>query len=200
MPLYPGNQELRIKKIASPARDGYGMESYSSSTHCGTHIDAPYHFHEDGKTVDSASLSTLMGEGYVIRPEFSGEDILEKDLKEVWNEDYDNKIILINTSWDRKRSFNEEFQEHFPGLSLESVDFFDQHHISVIGIDTLGIEPFKNTDFRVHKALLSRERYIIEDLANLDSLVVGEKYYIIALPLKIRKGSGAMARVVAVKE
>ncbi len=197
MPLYPGNVELKISPIATPEKDGYGMESYSSSTHCGTHIDAPFHFHQDGETVDNAPLETIMGPGYVIRPEHRDDEIFADDIKKVWDPRYDGNIILINTGWDRKRAFSDEFQKKFPGLALDTVPFFDEHRISVIGIDTLGIEPFKNSDFKVHRALLSRPRYLIEDLANLDQLETGKEYFIAALPLKVKNGSGSMARVVA---
>lgn len=197
MPLYPGNLELKISPIATPDKDGYGMESYSSSTHCGTHIDAPFHFHQDGMTVDRAPLSTIMGPGYVIRPEHHDDEIFIEDFKKVWKPEYDGHIILINTGWDKKREYSAEFQKKFPGLALDAVPFFDEHDISVIGIDTLGIEPFKNTDFRVHRALLSRQRFLIEDLANLDQLEEGREYFIAALPLKMKNGSGSMARVIA---
>jgi kynurenine formamidase len=70
----------------------------------------------------------------------------------------------------------------------------------MIGIDTLGIELYSHKDFRVHKALLPHGIVFIEDLTNLDALVEGRKYLIVALPLKIKNGSGAMARVIALEE
>ncbi|HKJ96659.1 MAG TPA: cyclase family protein [Thermoplasmataceae archaeon] len=197
MPLYPGNVELNISPIATPDKDGFGMESYSSSTHCGTHIDAPFHFHQDGATIDKAPLSAIMGSGYVIRPSHHDDEIFMEDLEGAWKPEYDGRIILINTGWDRKRDFSDEFQKHFPGLAMDTVPFLNEHRIDVIGIDTLGIEPFKNSDFKVHRALLARQRFLIEDLANLDKLETGKEYFIAALPLKVRSGSGAMARVVA---
>jgi kynurenine formamidase len=197
MPLWPTNPLLSIAPIGIAARDGYNVESYSSVTHSGTHIDAPYHMLDTGKTVDDLPLAQLVGEGYVIRPEIDGTEITLDRLKSKWKGEYDGKIILINTGWDKKRGFTKEFQYEFPGLALDTIDFLKEHKPSVIGIDTLGIEPFSHSDFKVHKALLAQGMAFIEDLAGLEQLKEGKKYLVAALPLKLFKASGAMARVIA---
>ncbi len=197
MPLWPTNPLLSIAPIGIAARDGYNVESYSSVTHTGTHIDAPYHMIENTTTVDELPLGQLVGEGYMIKPKLDGTEITLKQLKSKWNEDFSGKILLINTGWDKKRGYNREFQYEFPGLALDTVDFLIKNKIKVIGIDTLGIEPFSHSDFKVHKALLSKGMAFIEDLAGLDQLKDGKKYLIAALPLKLFKASGSMARVIA---
>ena len=197
MPLWPTNPLLSIAPIGIAARDGYNVESYSSVTHTGTHIDAPYHMIENMTTVDELPLSQLVGEGYMIKPKLDGTEITLKQLKSKWNEDFSGKILLINTGWDKKRGYNREFQYEFPGLALDTVDFLIKNKIKVIGIDTLGIEPFSHSDFKVHKVLLSKGMAFIEDLAGLDQLKEGKKYLIAALPLKLFKASGSMARVIA---
>ncbi len=197
MPVWPTNPLVNIAPIGIAARDGYNVESFSSTTHTGTHIDAPYHMLENGITVDDLPLSQLVGEGYVIRPKIEGNEINIRNLEKAWKNDYDGKIILINTGWDKKRGFTKEFQFDFPGLVMDTVDFLIEHRPKVIGIDTLGIEPYGNSDFRVHKALLPHGMAFIEDLAGLDQLKEGRKYMIVALPLKVFRASGAMARVIA---
>ena len=197
MPLWPTNPLLSIAPIGIAARDGYNVESYSSVTHTGTHIDAPYHMIENMTTVDELPLGQLVGEGHMIKPKLDGTEITLKQLKSKWNEDFSGKILLINTGWDKKRGYNREFQYEFPGLALDTVDFLIKNKIKVIGIDTLGIEPFSHSDFKVHKALLSKGMAFIEDLAGLDQLKEGKKYLIAALPLKLFKASGSMARVIA---
>lgn len=197
MPIWPTNPLVNIVPVGIAARDGYSVETYFSATHSGTHIDAPYHMLEDGATVDNLPLSQLIGEGYVLRPELSGKEITLDLIKKKWKPEYDGKIILIHTGWDKKRSFTKEFQFDFPGLAMDTVDFLVEHHPRVIGIDTLGIEPYDHSDFRVHKALLPHGMAFIEDLAGLDQLAEGKKYLVAALPIKISGASGAMARVVA---
>ncbi len=197
MPLWPTNPLLTVAPIGIAARDGYNVESYSSVTHSGTHIDAPYHMIDTLTTVDDLPLNQLVGEGYMIRPGADGTEITLKHLESKWKSEYDGKIVLISTGWDKKRGFTKEFQYEFPGLATDTIEFLTEHKPRLIGIDTLGIEPFSHSDFKVHKALLSKGFAFIEDLAGLDQLEEGKKYLIAALPLKIFKASGAMARVIA---
>ncbi|MEM0113903.1 MAG: cyclase family protein, partial [Metallosphaera sp.] len=99
----------------------------------------------------------------------------------------------------KKRGYTREFLYEFPGLSLDGAEFLLSKGVKVIGIDTLGIEPYYHNDFQVHKRLLGEGVIVIEDLANLEQLEEGKEYLIIALPIKVGNGSGAMARVVAVE-
>jgi kynurenine formamidase len=198
MPAWPTNPLVNIVPIGTAARDGYNVESYSSLTHSGTHVDAPYHMLENGTTVDNINLTQLVGDGYCIKLNPKSEEIKLSDIRRKWKKEYDGKIILLNTGWYKKRGYNKEFQFKFPGLADDTVEFFIEHKPKVIGIDTLGIEPYSHSDFKVHKALLPHGIVFIEDLANLDQLTEGKKYLIVALPLKIRNGSGAMARVIAI--
>ena len=198
MPVWPTNPLVNIAPIGIAARDGYNVESFSSTTHTGTHVDAPYHMLENGSTVDELPLSQLVGDGYVIRPKIDGKEITLEKIKKVWKKEYDGKIVLINTGWDKKRGYTREFQFDFPGLAFDTVEFLVKHRPRVIGIDTLGIEPYDHGDFRVHKALLPYGMAFIEDLAGLDQLIEGKKYLIAALPLKVFRASGAMARVIAI--
>lgn len=197
MPLWPTNPLLTITPIGIAARDGYNVETYSSVTHSGTHIDSPYHMFDTGMTVDEIPLTQLVGEGYVIRPEINGTEITADRLKAKWKEEFDGKIVLINTGWDKKRAYTKEFQYEFPGLGVDTIDFLKEHKPTVIGIDTIGVEPFNHTDYKVHKALLSQGMVFIEDLTGLEQLKEGKKYLIAALPLKLFRSSGAMARVIA---
>ena len=197
MPIWPTNPPVRVQREGTLEKDGYNVESYWSVTHTGTHIDAPFHMVDGGATVDEIPIHQLAGDGYVIRPELEGREITEGSLRKVWKDEYDGNIVLINTGWDKKRAFTHEFQYDFPGLAVNAIDFLLDHRPSVIGIDTLGIEPYDHEDFTVHKALLKTGMIFIEDLANLDKLQVGKKYLVVALPLKIQGASGSMARVIA---
>lgn len=199
MATWLDSPEVRIQYSPGVEKEGHLIESYSSMTHTGTHVDAPAHFVAKATTIDKVALDTLIGPGYCIRPQLNGADITYNSLNKAWKKSYENRIILIHTGWDRKRGFNKEFQEEFPGLSYDAIDFFREHPVKMIGLDTLGIEPFSHKDFRVHKELLSIGIPFIEDMAGLEKLEEGREYFIAALPIKIENGSGSMARVVAIE-
>ena len=124
MATWPTNPEVIVRQDWTYEKDLYKEEVYSSSTHTGTHFDAPIHMYEKGVPVDKIDLFTLVSEGYCIRPEFKGTEIHLDAIKKVWDERYDGKTILINTGWDRKRAKNEEWQMKFPGLAEDTVEFF----------------------------------------------------------------------------
>lgn len=199
MPVWPDEESIRIVARGEVADEGYALEDYFSTTHSGTHIDAPCHMVKGGKSIDRIPLETFTGAGYCIRPIPKGTEIDRDSLERVWSQEYDGNIVLINAGWDRKRSFSREFQYEFPGLSSDSVEFLLEHRVKMVGIDSLGIEPYGHSDFAVHKGLLSHGVPLIEDMAGLHQLEVGKCYFIVALPLKIGNGSGSMARVIAME-
>lgn len=198
MATWPTNPEIVLRDVQTFEKDGYKEEIYSSSTHTGTHLDAPLHMHPPGSSVDNIDLSHLVQEGYCIRPAFHGDEIHVDSIKKVWKDHHDGKAILINTGWDRKRSKTKEWQYEFPGLAEDTVDFFGEHGVKLIGIDTLGIEPASHEGFPVHKGLEKYGITFIEDMANLHKLQVDHPYLIVALPIKLKGASGSMARAIAV--
>lgn len=197
MPLWPTNPNIKIEPLGTVPRDGYLVESLSAVTHSGTHIDAPAHMLDEGLGIDKITLDKLIGEGFMIKIYPKSTEITKEEIKDKWKDEYYGKILLINTGWYRKRGFTKEFQYRFPGLSVEAADFLKDKKLKMIGIDTLGIEPFDHHDFGVHKILLSQGTLFIEDLYGLDQLIEDKKYLIVAAPLKIENGSGSPARVIA---
>lgn len=199
MPVWPTAPLPEIKPVGIVSRDSYNVETISALSHSGTHIDAPYHFDEHGTTVDKIDMKTLVGEGFCIKVKSDEKhEVSLSEIKGKWKPEFDGKILLINTGWSKKRAFTKEFLYEFPGLSMEAAEFVHEHKIKLVGIDTLGLDPYVHEGFDVHHYLLKRGMVFIEDLANLDALEEGKKYLISALPLKLFEGSGAMARVVAI--
>ncbi|AKA48334.1 metal-dependent hydrolase [uncultured archaeon] len=200
MPVWPSAPLPEIKPVGIVSRDSYNVETISALSHSGTHIDAPYHFDEKGDTVDRIDLKTLVGEGYcLIVKEDEKHEIKLSEIKDKWKSEYDGKIILLNTGWSKKRAFTKEWLYEFPGLSMEAAEFLYDHKIKLVGIDTLGMDPYVHEGFDVHHFLLKKGVVFIEDMAHLEDLEEGKKYLISALPLKLYEGSGSMARVVAIE-
>lgn len=198
MPVWPTAPLPEIKPVGIVSRDNYNVETLSALSHTGTHIDAPYHFDEKGQTVDKIDLRTLVGEGYCLKVKDDDKhEVSLSELQAKWKPEYDGKILLLNTGWSKKRGFTKEFLYEFPGLSMDAARFILEHKVKMVGIDTLGLDPYVHEGFDVHNLLLKKGMIFIEDLANLDALVEGKKYLISALPLKLYEASGSMARVVA---
>ena len=198
---------------------GYYCSSYNICTpeHGGTHLDAPIHFAENKLTVDQLPLSSLTGYAVVI--DISSKALANRDYQvsvqdiENWEKEQnripDNTIILFRTGYgqfypNRKKYFGtvktglEAIPElHFPGISPETAQWLvEKRNIKALGLDTPSLDYGQSKEFKTHQILLGRNKPGFENLANLDQLPL-KGLYIVALPMKIAKGSGAPLRIIA---
>ena len=201
MPVWPTSPLPVFEPVGLVSRDGYSIERVTCMSHTGTHMDAPYHFLEDGLTVDRIPPDRLVGRAAVLdlRRDLHG-PILDLDaIQRHWPASLHPEIVLLETGWSHERAATRKYLYDFPGVSPETAEWIASQGIRGIGTDTLGIDPFSNTKFEAHKVLLRRGIWILEALDHLDELEEGRAYTLVAGPLKIAGGSGAMARVFALE-
>ena len=198
-PIFPLPQ-VEITHLAP--RDNFNMERLTFVTHTGTHIDAPYHFIENGKKVDEIDLSSLQGKGVVVDLFSKGPDegITEKDLRKYDERIGEESIVLLATGWGAKRDFSSEYIYHPPWLTLEGAKYLVKKKIKGVGIDHFslsGVEFEKAVP--PHIEILKNNIWILEDLLLPPELLEKEEWYIVAFPMLLRGGSGAPVRVVAME-
>ena len=191
LPVYPGDPPIKVQRKATINKDDakYNLSRYSFSSHIGTHVDAPFHFLEDGITVDKLPLELLMGRVRVV--EVTSPQIDETALKEF---DFTaNARVLFKTRnsylWSQPQ-FVEDYVAVTPGAARVLV----HEGIKVVGIDYLSIEKYGSETFETHLILLKAGTVIIEGL-DLREVEPGD-YEMICLPLKIKDGDGSPARVI----
>ena len=194
LPIWPGDPGISVKLTSSLARgDNANVTVIDMGAHTGTHIDAPFHFEPDGKTIDQLPIEILIGPCRVIEmldvKESIGPSVLEKlDLGGAVR-------ILFKTRNSRWWEYGEkEFQKKFVHLSEEGARYLVEQGVKLVGIDYLSVERFKSPDHATHHLLLRNQVVIIEGL-NLSGVAMGE-YELIALPLKLKGADGSPARVV----
>jgi kynurenine formamidase len=193
----------------------YAAARYGASEHGGTHLDAPLHFAEGRQAADEIPLAKLVGPAVVI-------DIAEacrknadyrltvKDITD-WEAQHgrlpDHSILLIHTGWgkywgDRKRYLGSDrpgdtANLHFPGISRQAAEFLvDQRKIDGVGIDTASLDHGPSKDFIAHRLLNGANIYGLENVANLVELPP-RGATVIALPMKIKGGTGGPTRIIA---
>ena len=199
----------------------YAANNFSTAEHGGTHIDAPIHFAEKGQSVDEIPLEKLIGPAIKIdvssnalqNPDYliTIEDIKAWEQKEN-TKIPDGSIVLLQTGFSKyypnkvKYMGTDERGEiaveklHFPGLSAEAAKWLvEKRNINSIGIDTPSIDYGQSVYFKSHVILLAENIPAFENLTNLDKLP-SRGFEIIALPMKIKGGSGAPLRIVAIIE
>lgn len=196
----------------------YSSFKFSAEEHGGTHFDAPIHFSANKNTIERVPLSQLKGPGVIVNvteKAAANRDYLvsTNDFLE-WEKKHGTipagAIVLIYTGhgkyyYDREKYLGTTLtgaeavpQLHFPGLSPEAAKWLvENRKINAIGLDTPSIDYGQSTEFMTHCILCDHSLTMYENLTNLDQLP--EKgSYIIALPMKIKGGSGSPLRIVAI--
>lgn len=195
----------------------YSAYNYSAAEHGGTHIDAPVHFAEGKKTVDQLALPDLIGPAVkidVAAKALANRDYLisVEDIK-AWESANgpvpDGGIVLFQTGygkyWPNKKDYlgtdrtgpDAVAELHFPGLDPAAADWLVKNrNIKACGLDTASIDYGQSTNFQSHVTLMTNNIPAFENLANLDQVPV-KGAQIVALPMKIKGGSGAPLRIVA---
>lgn len=198
----------------------YTAYQYCAAEHGGTHVDAPVHFAKGGKTIDQIAVEDLIGNAIVIN--VSNKTLINRDyqvgVKDIteWEAQYgkikENTIILLNTGYGKywpnrikymgtdKRGAEAVAGLHFPGLHPNAAKWLvENRKIKAIGLDTPSIDYGQSIYFKSHQILFKENIPAFENVANIDQLpAIGAT--VIALPMKIRGGSGAPLRIVALIE
>ncbi len=187
-PAYPGDPKINIKQSNEFTVNGYQDHSVLMGTHTGTHIDAPAHMIEGGKSLDQFMAEKFVGRGrYVLVKNnvFSLEDVVKADISE-------GDIVLFNTEMSYRYNDPVSF-ENYPVMSEEIARYLVECKVKMVGVDTCSVD--NDPSFPIHKILLGKDILLIENLTNVEQLS-GLTSTIYALPLRLNL-DGAPARVIA---
>ena len=217
---WPTADGFKWKKDAwgpSPGGYFYASASYGASEHGGTHLDSPLHFAEGHPGTDQIPVTSLIAPAVVIditaacaqNPDYL---LTAKDLTQ-WEAAHAPiaaaNIVLIKTGWgkywpDAKRYLGTDehgaaavAKLHFPGISEEAATLLVSRKVAGVGIDTASVDRGQSKDFKTHRVLYSHDLYGLENVANIEQLPATGTL-LIALPMKIKNGTGGPVRIVAV--
>jgi len=177
--------------------------------HNGTHVDAPAHFISDAKphahlTIDQIPVARLMGRGVHIDCRSCNEsDYVSRGQIEDWESQHgaiaQGDIVLLEFGWSARwalRPHDQAYAERWPGVSMEAAEYLISKEAAALGVDTLSPDPPEALRTNpIHPVVLEKNVLIIENLTNLGDLP--DFFLFLALPLKIRAGSGSPIRAVA---
>lgn len=196
MPVYPGDPEVNITPALSVAEDSVAVAHLALGSHSGTHLDAPSHSIEGGRTVDDIPLEKLQGDALILRaPVGAAHRITTADLLHGLPETVP-PIVCIATGWDRHFA-DEQAVEH-PFLSLELAAELWERGGRVLGIDALSPDASGDPDstaLPVHDLWLGRDGVIVENLTRLTELP--ERVELILAPLRLAGVDGSPIRAMA---
>ncbi|HEX6883531.1 MAG TPA: cyclase family protein [Planctomycetota bacterium] len=209
---------LRVDAKGQTARGfHYEANSFSTAEHGGTHLDAPVHFGAGRRSVDEIPVEQLIGPGVVVDARAAcaadRDHLVGVAELEAWEARHgripDGAIVLLHTGFgafwpDRERYMGtaERGPEavaklHFPGLDPAAARWLvERRAIRAVGLDTPSIDHGPSLLFEAHRALAQANVPALENVAQLDRLPP-RGFEVLALPMKIRGGSGGPLRIVA---
>ena len=214
--FFPGVTEEQL-----PGGEGWAVERVQLSTHNGTHLDAPYHFHStmDGGaraiTIDEVPLEWCWSQG--VKLDFRHFDNgyvatardVETELQRIGRELRERDIVVVNTAAGARYG-NEDYVGTGCGMGREATLYLTERGVRVTGTDAWSWDaPFTYTAKRVaetgdagliwegHRAGMVRGYCHMEKLANLETLPASG-FEIICFPVKVKGGSAGWCRPVAV--
>jgi kynurenine formamidase len=195
----------------------YAANRFCAAEHGGTHLDAPVHFSETGRTADAIPIEQLVGIG--VRIDVSEKCAKDRDYRigvpdlttwEIRNGQIPSgAIVLLETGWSARWSDRTAYlgtsrtgaeavpELHFPGLHPEAAQWLVQARaVKAVGLDTASIDYGQSSLFESHVVLFAANVPAFENVAGLDRLPV-KNFVVAALPMMIRGGSGGPLRIVA---
>ena len=199
VPIYPGDPEPRIFTATTVAEDGYNLSHVHIGTQTGTHIDAPFHFRDDGATVDRMGLDLTVGPALVVRVpgRRPRSRIARADLEPHLDGLAPGRIVLFVTGWYRHAG-TELFFEH-PYVDAAVGEVLLAAGVRTIAIDTLNADSTGGDEFPIHEMFADAGGFIAENLAGTDALTPGVEPLLMLLPLNLVGCDGAPVRAVALE-
>ncbi len=192
MPVYSGDPAVEVTSTLQMEKgDPMNLSRLTLGSHTGTHVDAPFHFLAKGATIDQLPLGQFIGKA-IVRHIRCKKSVTYPDLEDV-HISAGTQSLLIRTPnsrlWDE-----EEFNKEYVYLTEEAAQWIVDRGITLVGMDSLSIDPYEGQEFSAHNILLRAGVVVIEGL-DLRDVPSGE-YTFVCLPLRIDGGDGAPARAV----
>jgi arylformamidase len=195
MPVWPSDPPVKLTPQSHLARDKshtVRLTRIQMGSHSGTHIDAPWHFVENGRQLNQIPIETLVGKANV----FELPNIRSIGRQYVERLPLSGAERILFKTENSKHWNDGRFFEEFVYLEPEAAQVLVDHGVKLVGIDYLSIDKFKSEKHPTHFVLLERNVVILEGL-NLSAVAPGQ-YHMVALPLNLQDADGAPTRVILV--
>lgn len=201
-PVFPGDPPIAIDVIES-TRDVRpdGQRALNSSrvtlgVHAGTHMDAPFHFFEDGRTIDQIALDQCVGPAVLVKLAngLRNGQIVPGHFAAYREQLQQLRKVIVHTGWSEKWGKPEYFTDH-PVFTCEAAEFLVRCGVQLVGVDFPSVD---RPPFPAHLAFLGSGTLIVENLTNL-AAIPGDVFQLVVLPLKITGRDGSPVRAIALE-
>ncbi|NMC21880.1 MAG: cyclase family protein [Thermogutta sp.] len=199
-PSYPKDPPLRIQPYRTLAAGGCNVSVISIGTHQGTHLDAPWHFLQEGRRLDQIPLHAFYGPAVLVDLAPGGELPPKTPISPPMLAQHESAFaaggrVILRTGW-YSRFGRPEYFTDLPSLTADAAEWIAAKRIALLGMDMP--TPSKIAGKECHLTLLGpgTEIVIVEALTNLHQLP--REFTFIGFPLNFIGLDGSPIRAVAV--
>ncbi|MBM7551893.1 arylformamidase [Thalassobacillus pellis] len=192
-PPWPGDEPFHYERTWTMEETGsVNVGSVKMSNHLGTHVDAPFHYDNQGQKIAELPVERFCGQALVVdlagKKTVSADDFRDVDFTGV------TKLIVRSNSWRDRSTFPTEYTVLEENLG----HFLETQGIDLIGVDTPSVDPETSKELPAHHSLYEHDILILEGLV-LDNVEPG-RYELNAFPLKMAEADGSPVRAVLKKD
>jgi arylformamidase len=197
LPVWPGDPAVEIIQVESMEAGAHAnVSQMHMGVHTGTHVDAPHHFLNDGRTVEQLSLEILTGPCFVGQLPERVEMIDVEALRGLDIPSNTSRILIGTRNSNLWKNNSRKFTPDFVAINADAARWLVDRRIGLVGVDYLSVAPYGDS-VPTHTIFLKAGVVVLEGV-NLSGVESG-MYHLYCLPLKLAGSDGAPARVILVK-
>ncbi|PWW28950.1 kynurenine formamidase [Cytobacillus oceanisediminis] len=186
---WPGDTPFKYETAFTKEQTGsVNIGRITTSLHTGTHVDAPFHFNEEGEKIIDLDIELYIGAARVI--DVSGYDRVDAEVLRGFDLEGVERVLLKTAVPNNPEVFPERISE----LASDMADYLGSKGVRLLGVDVPSVDPLDSKDMETHHALYRNGIHILENIM-LDDVEEGN-YELIALPLPIKEADGSPVRAV----
>jgi arylformamidase len=186
---WPGDTPYSYETTFTKEQTGsVNIGKITTSLHTGTHVDAPFHFKNDGEKIVDLDINLYIGPARVI--DVSDYSNIDSNVLQTFDLDGVTRLLLKTSVPNNPK----RFPEQIPALSADVAAFLQEKGIQLIGVDIPSVDPLDSKEMDAHHALYKHGINILENIM-LDKVKEGD-YELIALPLPLKEADGSPVRAV----
>ncbi|MBA2943721.1 arylformamidase [Paenibacillus sp. CGMCC 1.16610] len=189
VPTWPGDTPFSYEVSWTKEQSGsVNVGKLTMSIHTGTHIDAPFHFDNEGRKVMELDLELYIGLARVI--EISGKSSIGAEELKAFELDGITRLLIRTNSWTNPN----EFPTEITYLRDDAGTYLAEKGIRLIGVDVPSVDPLDSKELAAHHTLHANDIHILEGI-DLAKIAPGD-YELIALPLPLVEADGSPVRAI----
>jgi kynurenine formamidase len=200
--LRPGMRGVAFEPTFNFQEHGWNAQTLHLYSHCGTHMDAPFHSEAGDQTIDEIPLAQCLGPAWLVKLDGIAPKTLitVADLGDVARRFAPGDSLLLRTGWS---AFVDQakWRDELPRISLELARWCVQQRVKLLGVEPPSVADVHNLPevIQIHQTLLGGGVLIVEGLTNLEA-ITQDRVFFAALPLKPLRGDGSPVRALAMEE